>query len=202
MLFLETVHEPGIEPRSSLSSVSILRSDHDSVASMLAALQTAYDTMNPDIVLTEGGDQRWFPWLVEQGRLHGQPLVLGRTSDALERSTHQRTVHSYGQTRHRHGAFFLNGRLHIDLKNSFIVSEGGFPACLNWHSTLVNRLRSFRGFHRVRSSAPFKCGSPWTTVSSFRGRKIALKTQSPLLICFRLTGVGCTSTADQAFMHR
>ena len=122
---LETVHEPGIEPHSSLSSVSILRSDHDSVASMLAALQTAYDTMNPDIVLTEGGDQRWFPWLVEQGRLHGQPLVLGRTSDALERSTHQRTVHSYGQTRHRHGAFFLNGRLHIDLKNSFIVSEGG-----------------------------------------------------------------------------
>lgn len=122
---LETVHEPGISPQQPLRSLTIKRSEHGSMASMLAAVQAAYDSMNPDILLTEGGDQRWFPWLVEQGMLHGQPMVLGRTSEPLQQTTNQRTVHSYGQTRHRHGAFFLNGRLHIDLKNSFIVSEGG-----------------------------------------------------------------------------
>ena len=122
---LETVHEPGISPRQPVHSVTVKRSNHGSMASMLAAVQAAYDAMDPDIVLTEGGDQRWFPWLVEQGVLHSQPMVLGRTSEPLQQTTNQRTVHSYGQTRYRHGAFFLNGRLHIDLKNSFIVSEGG-----------------------------------------------------------------------------
>ncbi len=122
---LETVHEPGVSPRLPVQSLTVKRSEHDSMGSMLTAFQAAYDAMNPDIVLTEGGDQRWFPWLVEQGTLHDQPMVLGRTSAPLQQTTNQRTVHSYGQTRHRHGAFFLDGRLHIDLKNSFIVSEGG-----------------------------------------------------------------------------
>ena len=103
---LETVHEPGISPRLPVQSLTVKRSEHDSMGSMLAAFQAAYDAMNPDIVLTEGGDQRWFPWLVEQGTLHGQAMVLGRTSAPLQQTTNQRTVHSYGQTRHRHGALF------------------------------------------------------------------------------------------------
>ena len=81
--------------------------------------------MNPDIVMSTGGDQRWLPWLVEQATLHDVSLQLGRTTDVLAQSTHQRTIHSYGQTRHRHGAFFFKGRLHLDIKNSFIVNEGG-----------------------------------------------------------------------------
>tara|TARA_B100000683_G_scaffold89307_1_gene88161 strand:+ start:10115 stop:12607 length:2493 start_codon:yes stop_codon:yes gene_type:complete len=121
----ETVHEPGISPRQPIQSLTVRRTEHDSMSSMLTAVQAAYDAMDPDVLLTEGGDQRWFPWLVEQGRLHDQSMVLGRTPEPLQQTTNQRTVHSYGQTRHRHGAFFLNGRLHIDLKNSFIVSEGG-----------------------------------------------------------------------------
>ena len=52
-------------------------------------------------------------------------LRLGRSSKPLVRSTNNRTVHSYGQTLHRHGAFFLEGRIHLDLRNSFIVNEGG-----------------------------------------------------------------------------
>ena len=74
---LETVHEPGVSPRLPVQSLTVKRSEHDSMGSMLAAFQAAYDAMNPDVVLTEGGDQRWFPWLVEQGTLHGQAMVLG-----------------------------------------------------------------------------------------------------------------------------
>ena len=147
---LETVHEPGVSPRLPVQSLTVKRSEHDSMRSMLTAFQAAYDAMNPDVVLTEGGDQRWFPWLVEQGTLHDQPMVLGRTSAPLQQTTNQRTVHSYGQTRHRHGAFFLDGRLHIDLKNSFIVSEGASPVCLNSLNTRVNQPKSFHDSLRAR----------------------------------------------------
>ena len=122
---LETVQEPGLGAPKQPTSVLVKRDEHSSMASMLSGVQRAFNRMDPDIVLTAGGDQRWFPWLVEQTRVHGRTLTLGRTSTPLQRSTNQRTIHSYGQTRHRHGAFFLEGRLHLDVKNSFIVNEGG-----------------------------------------------------------------------------
>ena len=122
---LETVHEPGFSPPRTTHAARLERSEFPSLAAFLKAFQAVFDDVNPDVVVTAGGDQRWFPWLVEQGRIHQVPLVLGRTSEHLRQSTGQRTVHSYGQTRHRHGSFFLKGRLHLDVKNSFIVNEGG-----------------------------------------------------------------------------
>ena len=122
---LETVQEPGFSPPSSAHSIVLERAAYASVPAMLSAFQSALQRMDPDVLVSAGGDQRWFPWLVEQREVHGLDLALGRTTEPLEQSTHQRTIHSYGQTRHRHGSFFLNGRLHLDTKNSFIVNEGG-----------------------------------------------------------------------------
>lgn len=124
-IWLETVQEPGISPSQKTTLCTLERREFDSLSALLNAFQAAFDRIDPDIVLTAGGDQRWFPWLVEQTKAHHLPLVLGRTSEPLRQSTGQRTIHSYGQTRHRHGAFFLKGRLHLDVKNSFIVNEGG-----------------------------------------------------------------------------
>ena len=124
-IHLETVQEPGLDAPKQTLSMMLKRDDYSSTASMLSAFQLALNQMDPDVVLTSGGDQRWFPWLVEQSRVHGISMALGRRSVPLHQSTSQRTIHSYGQTRHRHGAFFLQGRLHLDVKNSFIVNEGG-----------------------------------------------------------------------------
>ena len=70
-----------------------------------------------------GWHQRWFPWLVEQGRLHGQPMVLGEqgTASANDQPAYGPFLRSNAPPTRS----FFNGRLHIDLKNSFIVSEGG-----------------------------------------------------------------------------
>ena len=125
VIHLDSVHEPGLAPFLVPLSVTLKRQDFESMSAMLVAFQDALVSMNPDIVMSTGGDQRWLPWLVEQATLHDVPLQLGRTTDVLAQSTHQRTIHSYGQTRHRHGAFFFKGRLHLDIKNSFIVNEGG-----------------------------------------------------------------------------
>ena len=124
-IHLETVLEPGLDAPKQVLSVLLKRADYSSTACMLSAFELALSRMDPDIVLTSGGDQRWFPWLVEHARVHGISIALGRSSVPLHQSTSQRTIHSYGQTRHRHGAFFLEGRLHLDVKNSFIVNEGG-----------------------------------------------------------------------------
>ena len=123
-IHLETVQEPGLGAPKHVQSVLLRRDAHPSTTSMLSAFQLALNRLDPDIVLTSGGDQRWFPWMVEQARVHGLSIALGRTSVPLHQSTSQRTIHSYGQTRHRHGAFFFQGRLHLDVNNSFIVNEG------------------------------------------------------------------------------
>lgn len=124
-IHLDSVNEPGLAPFSAPFSVTLKRQDFASMSAMLMALEDALASMDPDILMSAGGDQRWFPWLVEQATLHDVPLQIGRTSDVLAQTTHQRTIRSYGQTRHRHGSFFLKGRLHLDIKNSFIVNEGG-----------------------------------------------------------------------------
>ena len=124
-IHLDSVNEPGLAPFSAPFSVTLKRQDFASMSAMLMALQDALASMDPDILMSAGGDQRWFPWLVEQATLHDVPLQIGRTSDVLAQTTHQRTIRSYGQTRHRLGSFFLKGRLHLDIKNSFIVNEGG-----------------------------------------------------------------------------
>ena len=125
VIHLNSVHEPGLASFSVPLSITLKRQNFPSMSAMLMAFQDALASMNPDIVMSTGGDQRWLPWLVEQATLHDVSLQLGRTTDVLAQSTHQRTIHSYGQTRHRHGAFFFKGRLHLDLRNSFIVNEGG-----------------------------------------------------------------------------
>ena len=126
MLRLATAQHPGLATTaSSPRSIELRRDDFDSMQAMLQAFQFALRSADPDVLLTQGGDQRLFPWLAEQAELHGIALQIGRSAAPLTRSTNDRTIRSYGQTRHRHGAFFLEGRLHLDLRNSFIVKEGG-----------------------------------------------------------------------------
>ena len=112
-------------PREHHPPIHLQREDYASMEEMLHQFHSSLQRLDPDILLTHGGDQRLFPWLLAQARAHGVNLVLGRTTTPLSRSTSSRTVHSYGQTLHKHGAYFLEGRLHLDTANSFILSEGG-----------------------------------------------------------------------------
>ncbi len=123
---LKVMEEPGImNVQRDAADVVLQRNEFSSLPSMLEAFQAALRHLDPDVLLTYGGDQRLFPWLQQQAEVSHTVLRLGRTSTPLCQSTKERTVHSYGHTLHRHGAFFLEGRLHLDLRNSFIVKEGG-----------------------------------------------------------------------------
>jgi len=123
---LQVKNEPGLRssPRA-VTEVTLERTQYSSLGDFLGAFEKAFQAIDPDVVLTYGGDQRLFPWFAHQSETSGRQLRLGRSTALLRQSTKARTVRSYGHTRHRHGAFFLEGRLHLDLRNSFIVKEGG-----------------------------------------------------------------------------
>lgn len=127
---LKSVHittfiPPGFSSSRPLGVEIIQRDDHASLPGFFGAVQAALNRLDPDVIVTVGGDQRCFPSLVHWSEHAGVSLHFGRSTQALSRSTSERTVHSYGQTLHKHGAFFFHGRLHIDEANSFIVREGG-----------------------------------------------------------------------------
>ena len=127
---LSTVKASGFRPSNHSETEELQRHDYASLEAFLKAVQAVLDRIDPDVIVTAGGDQRFFPTLVHWSEHAGVPLRFGRTARGLSRSTSERTVHSYGQTLHKHGAFFFEGRLHIDIGNSFIVREGGLAGLL------------------------------------------------------------------------
>ena len=127
---IATVTSLGLRPSMFSQTERIQRDAHDSLMTFLEAVQDALNRIDPDVIVTVGGDQRFFPSLVHWSEHAGAAFRFGRGQQALSRSTSERTVHSYGQTLHKHGAFFFEGRLHIDKANSFIVREGGLAGLL------------------------------------------------------------------------
>ncbi len=89
-------------------------------------LVKAFREMNPDIVLTEGGDSFIFPFLARKAQELGilEKLVLGREESPLRVYDVQgHSYFSYGKILYRDTAARLLGRLHIDEKNAFITSD-------------------------------------------------------------------------------
>ena len=81
--------------------------------------------LNPDIIITKGGDALHFAALEKLSKKTNFSFTLSRTERQLLPRTMSRVVHSYGQVIRKDAYFPLNGRLHIDLNASFIVREGG-----------------------------------------------------------------------------
>ena len=84
--------------------------------------------LDPDIVVTRGGDSHLFVYLVRRATINGvlDKLVLGRDSVPLvAKNVRGRTLFSYGRTFYRAPMRRLFGRVHVDERNTFILSECG-----------------------------------------------------------------------------
>ena len=81
--------------------------------------------IDPDIIVTKGGDALHFAALDKLAKETGVELNISRIDSRLEPKTVSRVVHSYGQVIRKDAYFPLSGRLHLDLDASFIVREGG-----------------------------------------------------------------------------
>ena len=91
----------------------------------LAEFQDCINRLNPDIIITKGGDALHLAALDKLAKKIDFDLNLSRAESELKPRSMSRVVHSYGQVIRKDAYFPLNGRLHIDLNASFIVREGG-----------------------------------------------------------------------------
>jgi DNA polymerase elongation subunit (family B) len=84
--------------------------------------------LDPDIIVTKGGDSYLFVYLVRRAVINGvvDRLVLGREGTPLvARKVRGRTFFSYGRTFYRAPMRRLYGRVHVDERNTFILAECG-----------------------------------------------------------------------------
>lgn len=97
--------------------------EQDSPAEVLQALNWHLHRCDPDILLTDYGDSILLPQLTTWSARTGVPLLLNRDDDAGYRTTRASSFFQYGKIVHKDGAFELAGRWHIDLQNSFTMTE-------------------------------------------------------------------------------
>jgi DNA polymerase elongation subunit (family B) len=94
----------------------------------LLQLVQAIKDFDPDILVTEGGDSYLFTYLVRRAMINGilDKLVLGRDDIPLAATNVRgKTLFSYGRVFYRSPMRRLYGRIHVDEKNTFILSEAG-----------------------------------------------------------------------------
>lgn len=97
--------------------------EQDSPAEVLQTLNWHLHRCDPDILLTDYGDSMLLPQLTAWAARTNVPLLLNRDDTAGYRTTRASSFFQYGKIVHKDGAFELAGRWHIDLENSFTMTE-------------------------------------------------------------------------------
>src|SRR5213593_3315505 len=129
-----------------LDSVSItdreemLILDSGSEEEKLFRLVETFNELDPDIVITEGGDSFIFPYLARRAHKNGMlnRLVLGRDQSPLKVYEVQgHSYFSYGKILYRETAARLLGRLHIDDHNAFISADCGLEGLFEISRTCI-----------------------------------------------------------------
>jgi DNA polymerase elongation subunit (family B) len=99
----------------------------------LLQLVKTVEQLDPDIVVTTGGDSYLFPYLVQRATLNGilEKFTLSREPKPFaSKKPSGRTFYSYGRSFYRAGAIRLYGRIHVDKSNTFILSEAGIDGLI------------------------------------------------------------------------
>lgn len=114
--------------------------DSGGEAEKLLSLMEVFREVDPDCVLTNGGDSFIFPYLARRARRCGilDRLILGREVTPLRvYEMVGRSYFSYGKILYRETAARLLGRLHIDEANAFISSDCGLEGLFEVARTCI-----------------------------------------------------------------
>ncbi len=85
--------------------------------------------LDPDIILTSGGDSYLFPYLLHRATLNNivDEFSLNRDQIAsISKVGRSRTFFSYGRTFYKAATMRLYGRVHVDRNNTFVLNEADF----------------------------------------------------------------------------
>jgi len=114
--------------------------DSGSESDKMMQLVDIFRKIDPDIVLTEGGDSFIFPYLARRAQHHGilHEMVLGRDEAPLRIYEVQgHSYFSYGKILFKQTAARLLGRLHVDEANDFISSDCGLEGLFEVARTCI-----------------------------------------------------------------
>jgi len=102
------------------------------VKELLEKLNNLLIRLDPDLILSQYGDARIFPFLWSSAQKEKMGLALDRDHHppGRVRIGQGRSYFSYGQVIHQSTAFPLYGRLHIDQNNSFFYRESALEGVL------------------------------------------------------------------------
>ena len=121
--------------------------------------------LDPDIILTKGGDSFVFPYLARRALVNNvlSSFVLSRDGSPLVAEHKKgRSYFSYGRTFYRAPTRRLYGRVHIDERNTFILRESGFEG-------LIEIARSCRvPLHRAARSS---IGTSMSSLQNYQALK-------------------------------
>ena len=95
----------------------------------LLKLSQTVKLLDPDIILTHGGDSYLFTYLLERATINNvlDEFILSRDEVPFApKHQHGNTFFSYGRTFYKAPTMRLYGRIHIDAGNTFILNEGSF----------------------------------------------------------------------------
>jgi DNA polymerase, archaea type len=95
----------------------------------LLQLAKTVKELDPDIILTKGGDSHLFSYLIQRATVNNvlENFVLSRDNTPFTaKKTQGRTFFSYGRTFYKAATIRLFGRIHIDENNTFILNESSF----------------------------------------------------------------------------
>ena len=94
-------------------------------APLAQSLQELLARYDPDLIVSEWGDSYLFPRLIRQAAALRIGLPLNRDPGRHPFQKQGRSYFSYGRIVFKDAATYLFGRLHVDLRNSFVCGECG-----------------------------------------------------------------------------
>lgn len=101
---------------------------------LLMALAREVARLDPDVIVTDGGDAFDLPILygaAARAGLSDAEFLLGRVPGRFRPARASRSYMSYGRILHSDAAFDLPGRFHVDRENSFLFRDTELPGLID-----------------------------------------------------------------------
>lgn len=146
-------------------------------AELLRTLASEVARLDPDVVLTDGGDAFDLPVLYRAAARNGfsdAEFVLGRSAGRFRAARPSRSYMSYGRILHSAAAFDLPGRFHVDRDNSFLFRDTELPGLID--ASRLSRL----SLQAVVRQSPGTCFSAMEVAEAVRsGLRVPWKKNRP-----------------------
>ena len=110
----------------------VTRIEHDNELEMLVGLQREIERIDPDVIVTRGGDDHLFRYLSLRAKVNDVALVFSRNGNALNVTEKEPNIFwQYNQIAYRSGnQVMFDGRLHIDRRESLYYSPSGMDGVI------------------------------------------------------------------------